>query len=114
MTAISAFHQSSDLLAAAGRRRFDPNPAAGQANKRTGERLFQFWLALRCRAVEGRQQGLDLAKFGRALMTDAIDRPVQQPKPDLLRDRRKGLGIESGARSVAMPQREIAFGAIGQ
>ena len=44
--------------------------------------------------VQCRQQGFDLAEFGRSLMADAIDGAQQQPQPDLLGQGGKREGLE--------------------
>ena len=49
------------------------------------------------RTVQRRQQGLDLAKFCRALMAGPVDRAQQQPQPDFLRHGCKGLGVNAHA-----------------
>ena len=116
--------QIKDPSAAARRCRFDANPPTDEADHRAGQGLFQPRPARPLHGpVQRRQQGLDLAEFRRPFMTDAIDRAQQQPQPDFLRQRGKGLRVEglaskvlasNPAASVAIPQREIALGAVGQ
>src|SRR4051812_17823654 len=79
--------------ASASWRGFDANPAADQADQCTGKRLLELSLSFRptpcgvCSRgpVQRRQQGLDLAKFRRPLMTETVDRTQQEPQPDFLR-----------------------------
>ena len=117
--------------AAARRRWFDANPAIHQADQRTGECLLQLWPPIHLVSrpscafgrgpVQRRQQRFDFAKFRRTLMTDPVNRPQQKPQPDFLGHGSECLEIEAlgagiGARfeRLAIPEREVALGAIHQ
>ena len=92
---------------AARRRRFNANVAVDKADQRAGEGLFQPDSALcrpRCRnrAVERRQQRLDLAEFSRAFMADPVDPAQQQAKADFLRKGGKGIGVKAGMGRITL------------
>ena len=78
------------------------NSAADQADHRPGQGLFQ-----PCRPfafgdgpVQCRQQRFDLAEFRRSLVTDPVDRALEQPQPDFLGQTGESAGIEAEARGV--------------
>src|SRR5882672_11132844 len=79
-------HQRSDSRpsAAAPRRRFDVDSPLDETDERPRQRLFPPRLAFRNGAVQRRQQSLDLAEFGRPLMTASVDRAFQEAHADLL------------------------------
>src|SRR5215471_5618116 len=114
--------------AATDRRRLDTNQPRLEAYQRAGESLPEARSPypqprssrrLRKVAVKLRQQGLELAKFGRPLVSETIDRAHQESQADFLRQTRKRLRIEQdgvahGSNCVLPLQREIALGAISQ
>ena len=75
------------------------NSASDKADRRPGQRLFQpcLPLAIRNGPVQHGQQRFDLAEFRRALVTGPVDRTLEQPQPDFLRETRKGGSVESEA-----------------
>src|ERR1700723_3480054 len=110
------------------RRRLDTDPAVDQADQRAGKGSLQPWLPrcgiFRNHAVQCRQQGFNLAEFGRPLMAEPLDRAQQQPKADLLRHADKSVkveyrriesfGVSPRLGGLAPGPRKVAFGAIDQ
>src|SRR6516162_6087111 len=108
------------------RRRLDAEPPLREAYQRARKRLLQTNAgssggalsdACRQRAIEPREQRLDLAEFGRSLVPEAVDRTCQETKPDLLRHCGKRGCVKilrMSFRGGTPLERKIALGAVGE
>src|SRR5215475_11561639 len=97
----------SGRAAAAQRRRADEDSPLGKADHGPCECLFQPGLPLRNCTIDGRKESLDLAEFRGAFMATSIDRALEQPQPDFLRQRCEGARVVAAERSAAIRRREV-------